>query len=285
VRREARPRSAGLGRWAPEALAGLALLLAALAVAAGPAFAAERGDWVRQVRVEGAVEVPAAGAGVAGSALRERALRAAVARAVDDVALDLLAASPRVPPEFDEDALDAVLGGDPLDYAVRFSVLEDRGLRPRREASGSAAEAEYVVRASVHVDVARVRGRLEAAGLLDPPPPASPGRVVEVVLVPVDSYAALAWVREAIESGGGGRAVPAELARGRAVLRVTTGLEPEGLLGLLRREAPPGLRIALRGLDARSLTLEVEGRHLAPPGAAGSDAEPPAGAAGPRRGD
>lgn len=267
------------------ASAAAAVLAVVAVAAAGPARSGERGDWVRQVKVEGAVEMPAQGAGGAGPALRERALRAAVGRAVDQVALDLLAASPRVPPEFDDDALDAILGSDPLDYAVRFAVLEDRGLRPRREAGGSAAEAEYVVRASVHVDVARVRGRLEAAGLLDPPQPASPGRVVELVLQPVDSYAALAWVREAIESGGSGRAVPVELARGRAVLRVTTGLEPEGLLGLLRREAPPGLRIALRGLDARSLTLAVEGRHLAPPGAAGSDGEPPAGAAGPRPGD
>jgi len=276
VGRGARPRVA-------RALGGLALLLAALVVS--PALAEERDEWVRQVEVEGAVEVPAEGSAAVGSALRERALRAAVGRAVDEVALELLAASPRVPPEFDGDALDAILGSDPLDYAARFGVVEDRGLRPHRDAGGSAAQSKYVVLASVHVDVARVRGRLEAAGLLDPREPAAPGRVLEVVLEPLDSYAGLAWVREAIESGGGGRAVPTELARGRAVLRVTTALAPEDLLGILRREVPPGLRIALRSLDARGLTVAVEARGLAPPGAAESDGEPPAGAVGPWRGD
>lgn len=265
------------------AVLGLAALVLA-GVPPGPAQPAEGRGWVRRLEVEGAAPVPEEGTG-SGTALRERALRAAVARAVDAVALELLAGSPRALPAFDAESLDAILGPDRFDYAVRFGVVQDRGLQPSREPAGSAAEAEYVIRASVHVDVARVRSRLEAAGLLEPPEPAAPGRRLEVVLEPVDSYAALAWIRRAIEAAGAGSATPAELSRGRAVLWVTTSMAPEELLGVLRREGPPGLRLTLRSLDARSLVLRAEARDLAPPGSEGSAGNGAAGSGRFLRGD
>lgn len=258
------------------ALGPVGLALAAFLLAGAAAGAEERAAPGR-LEVEGVAAVTGAedpGPGV----LRERALRAGVARAVDDVALDLLADSPRVPPDFDSAALDAVLGADRRDYALAFRLLEDRGLRPPGVAAGPEVEAEYAVRVQVHVDVAGVRRRLEAAGLLEAARrPTATQRSVRVVLEPVGSWAALAWVREALEAGGAGPATPLELEPGRAVLGVRSALGPRELLGTLRREAPPGLHLSLRGLDAEELVLAVEADGLGPPDARGDEPAAPRG--------
>ena len=59
--------------------------------------------------------------------------------------------------------MDETLGDDPFEYATRFRILDDRGVRRSMDADGKAT-SEYVVLAEVHVDAERVRERLQVVG-------------------------------------------------------------------------------------------------------------------------
>lgn len=233
-----------------------AALLAALG--AGPA-AAE----LRRVEAEGVA--PAGGAEAGSGALRESALRAGVAAAVDQVALSLLDEAGRRPAGLGPAELGAVLGDSRADYTGRFRILADEGLRP---AAGSAPPG-YAVRVEVMVEVERVRARLVEAGLLSPASAGDPElRQLQVVLEPLSSHRAYADARRAlVERGGARRAVPMELSAGRAVLLVDTPQSPEALAAALAGSGPGpgGFRIDVTAVDAAGLTLRVWAPEGAPP--------------------
>ena len=116
---------------------------------------------IERVEVVGAVAVLP---GAATSSAREAAVRRALREAVNRTALALLAQLP-----VSEDGagieLSGVLGADPLEYASRYQVIEDRGERPALFVTDPDAVSEYVVVVEVYLDLDRVRDRLRAAGL------------------------------------------------------------------------------------------------------------------------
>lgn len=229
--------------------------LAALLLAAGPAAGAEE----RLLQGVGAVPVKGASQPRSGSP-RDAALRAAIAEAVRQVALELL---PHLDPAAAEPAVDAALGRDPRTFANRFRIVEDRGEGPAQLVDEPGVLTEYVMVVEAQVDVARVRQSLERAGMLAPPPGEGGARQrVRIVIEDLDGYAGYNAVRTLLGDLGARGAVPLEIERGRAVLEVESGLAPEDLLASLVRSAPPELRVEPISADAASITLRA---HFVPP--------------------
>ena len=103
--------------------------------------------------------------------------------------------------------LEDALGNDPLDYADRFRVVEDRGERPALFSEAPGVETEYVVLVEAHVETSRIRQRLAAAGLLSRPSGDARRYRVRVVLDEVGSYGAYQAVRTLLEEMGAQRIV------------------------------------------------------------------------------
>jgi hypothetical protein len=218
--------------------------------------------------------------------LRDEALKRALGDAVVRVALDLLA--PEVSPEFSpygevpldtladpgaasseateaeeteekiEDRLAAALGDDPLDFAVRFRILEDRGERPALFVDDPEVESEYVIVVEVFVDTERVRRRLAAQGfaLL----PTGEGALVQIrlELLDVNRFGAYEAVRRALAADSRVRSViPVEMERGRIVLEVQSGHQPEELLERLYQAIPPEIQIDPVVIGEGRLTLRI----------------------------
>jgi len=232
-----------LRRAAVVVLAGLVLW------GAGPP-AASAAARVRRVEAEGVLPIDT---DERGSAPRNGAVRAAVAEAVRSTAQALLPpdfapaggeTGPAVAPEQALASwLDEVLGDDPFEYATRFRILEDRGVRRSRDAAGKFTN-EYVVLAEVHVDADRVRERLELVGALTGPSGDDSAERIRIVADGVTSYAAYEALRRAAIDGLGARSVvPLELERGRTVLEVDAVGDPDALLADLAGGAPPELRV------------------------------------------
>jgi hypothetical protein len=218
------------------------VLAAALVLAARPA-AAE----LEAVAQQGVVPVEE---GQATSGMRRRALADAVDRAVDAVARRLASEGGAAPPSRAQ--LDAWLGDDRRDYTSSFRVVRDLGVRAPQMLEARGVEAEYAVAAEVTVDAGRVRRRLVEAGVVRPRASAArPSGRLLLVLEPLESHAAYAYVRETLG------AVPVEFTRGRAVLGLETDLHPEGVVERLRREAPEDIRIGAADWDGATLRLEV----------------------------
>ena len=212
---------------------------------------------MRRVELEGVAPVRAEGPGE--EALRQQALEDAIAAAVDAVARDLLAGAAAYPREFDHEALTTVLGSERRDYADRFRILRDLGVRAPERLETPGLEGEYAVDAEVWVDVERLRQRLAEADLLTPRSAgAAPPGTVQVILEPLRSYRAYAFVRDALD------AHPVELERGRAVLETSTRREPAELLADLEARAPAGIRILAAQIDGPVLRLAVEAQDLTP---------------------
>jgi len=89
---------------------------------------------------------------------REAAVRKALRDAVRQIAEGLLATGPddefgEAPDDFEDlepdppenDELQRILGNEPLEYATRFQVVEDRGEGPALFGSDPDVETEYVV--------------------------------------------------------------------------------------------------------------------------------------------
>jgi hypothetical protein len=180
-------------------------------------------------------------------------VRAAVAEAVLRTAEGLL------PPDFVPEGVETgpgedpeqalaswlgeALGDDPFEYATRFRILEDRGVRRSMNAQGEAA-SEYVVLAEVHVDAERVRERLQFVGALAGPSGDDSGERIRIVADGVTSYVAYEALQRAVIDGLGARSVvPLELERGRAVLEADAPGDPDALLADLAAGAPPELRV------------------------------------------
>ena len=200
--------------------------------------------------------------------LRERATRAAVARATLRVAFPLLdpeaLAQQPIAPGGIEDWLSDLLGKDPLEYAARFRVLEDRGIRP--SLFGTRLENEYVVVVETHVDVERLRERLASRGVLRVANSTEPRRRVEVV-AELRSFVAYRALREALRALPSVEAAhPVSFERGRAHLEIETHSPPDVLLLGLMRESPPRLQVEPLGVGEERLRLRVEWRD---------DVEPP----------
>ena len=201
---------------------------------------------------------------------RDAALNRALAEAVWRVALEEL-------PDFDsatqEEALRAALGGDPLEFATRFRILEDRGERPALFTEDPTVTTEYVVVTEVHVDADRVRKRLARSGLLVAPSGDRPRRRVRVEILDLRSYASYVAVRTLLEELGLRTPVPVEMERGRAVLQVEADRPPSQLLTDLVRAAPANLSLVPVGSDEESLRLRA--RFLGADAAEGPEGWPP----------
>lgn len=191
---------------------------------------------------------------------RDLAVQRALAEAVHRVALDEL-------PEFDpvsgDEQLQRALGREPLDYANRFRILEDRGERPALFTELPDVETEYVVVVEVQVDAERVRQRLREAGLLMAPAAGAWRRPVRVVVEDVGSWASYRAVRTLLEEVGAHSALPIEMERGRAVLDVDGDRTPGELMAALMRAAPPDLRLVPLGIDDG--TVRLRARFLGTP--------------------
>jgi hypothetical protein len=246
---------------------GLALLLA-LALA-GPAAAAD----VRRIESVGVVPIDTGNA--RRNAPRDAAVRAAVARAVEGVATELLpqgwernvadseAAQTTSAPGDMEPLLASGLGADPFDYATRFRILEDRGIRPSLLSKDPSVESEYVVLVEVFVDAERVGERLRTAGWIAPAGQDSESHV-RLVLEGLESFGAYDAVRHALLDDPAVRsALPVELSAGRAVLEVDCGYDAASLGKALVARAANGLHVVPVERDGQSLTLLVD--YVPPP--------------------
>jgi len=198
---------------------------------------------------------------------RDLAVRRALADAVWQVAVGLL---PGYVHETDQDAVARAIGGDPLAYATRYQIIEDRGERPVLFSEDPRIESEYVVVVDVNVDVGGLRSRLVQAGLLQPAGRPTSRYRTRVVIEDIDSWAAYRAVRTLLEEVGVKTATPVEMVRGRAVLEVDGNRSPDRLMSALVRAAPPNVRIVPLGAEANTLRLNV--RFLgAPAAASGAD--------------
>ncbi|HTF33754.1 MAG TPA: hypothetical protein VK714_08655 [Myxococcota bacterium] len=255
----------------------LALRTSALALALCTA-ATVAGAETRSVEAVGAV--PAQPGASPGGPEREGALRAALAEAVVQVGLSLVA---NPDPVATRPRVEAALAGDPRDYTARYRVTEDRGAGPRSVLSDPAVRTEYAVKIEAQVDVTRVRARLVAAGLVpksDAPVPVAPTELhhLTLVLESLPSYQAYAAVRSAlVERAGAKSAQPREFTRGRAVLAVETAQPAAALAQGLPALLAPELRVetvSAEGDTVRARLVAAPTPASPPPSAASSQKAP-----------
>jgi hypothetical protein len=224
----------------------LVMLVAGLA-------AAQASAQVRQMETVGAYPLTQ-DAQRSGSA-RDTAVKLALDEAVIQVAMDLVTGLKR-----DEaaDFLPDVLGDDPLDYISRFRIIEDRGERPTQYSQDPKVEFEYVVLVESHLDSARIKRRLEKAGLLMASA-RGPARQLLVVIDGNDDFDAYEVLRRAlVDRLRVKSAVPVEMERGRIVLAVETSRSSRQLLENLLRNAPPELLVTPVDAQAGLLKLRIE---------------------------
>jgi hypothetical protein len=243
------------------ARAGIAAAALALAAAEGPAAAAE----VRTVEAVGAVPLDASAP--AATAPRDAALHLALQDAVRRTAFEEL---DRTDPA-QQSAAEQALGDDPLAYATRFRIVEDRGARPALFSDTPGVETEYVVVVEVYVDVDRVRDALGRRGLAVRRAGGADRVALRVVLEDLDGYPTYAAVRALLAKVGARSALPVELERGRAVLEVDSDRGPEALADALVRAAPPNL--SLSPLSASGQTLRLRAQLRPGDAAAGAPAD------------
>jgi hypothetical protein len=205
---------------------------------------------------------------------RDTAMRRAVVDAVRRVAADEMGG---LSPE-KEAAFEEALGQDPMQFATRFRVVEDRGVQPALLSADPAVETEYVVVVSVQVDVGRLRQHLSEHGLLTgDAAPAPGGQRVWLALEGLQSHAAYAAVRDVLLQDVRVRsATPILMERGRAVLEVAWGRSPESLVSALEARSPGNLQVVPLGVHGSQASVRV--RYSAPPASADPGAAHEAGA-------
>ncbi len=215
---------------------------------------------------------------------REAAVRAAVADAVTNAAMEMLP-DDFTPPdgEIGPDGepispsawVEQHLGDDPYVYATRFRIREDRGRRHAMFSGQSDVDYEYVVVADIDLDLDAVRARLAALGLVSP---GSGGSAQEVRLVVegLTSYRPLAQLRKALAADRGVRSVvPIEFTDGRAVLAIDADRGAGQLAAGLADRPPDGLRVMTVEEDPGQATVLVEEIPEAPAAeAAGTTSAP-----------
>ena len=248
-------------------LLSLALLL--LLAASGVPARAEL------VRVETVGSVPLGATSKGGAQARQAALEAGVRDAVERAARDLAsqAGSPA-----DASAIHAALGSDLLGYAVRFRILEDRGEREPLLEQGPDAEHEYVVTVEAHVDRAKLRTRLAAAGLLGAPVVPGARRPLRIAFEGIDSYPLWERIERALGSRGGA-VRPLEFARGRVVAELDTEEATGAVVGRLGTALGEAVEVRPLGMDGDMLLVAI-----APVAAPAAPSDAPTGATAPASG-
>jgi hypothetical protein len=227
---------------------------------------------VRVVEAIGFVPV-AGGTQRAAAAPRDAALRVALAEAVWSVAAEEIDS---FDPETRASEVRAALGDQPLDYASRFRIVDDRGERPALFSEDPGIQTEYVVLVEASVDVDRVRRSLRRAGLLGAPAGDGQRHRVRIELIDCRDYATYQAVRGLLEQIGVRSALPIEMEAGRAVLEVEGTRAGEELLEALVRGAPPDLEIQALPSDADTARLRARRIAVEPPqtGAAAPGTDP-----------
>jgi len=203
---------------------------------------------------------------------RDAAVRKALLDAVRQVAEGLLATGAE--DEFgegsgdDEDLesgaqesteLQRILGNEPLEYATRFQVVEDRGEGPVLFGSDLDAETEYVVIVSVFVDRDRIRERLTRAGMLLTPAGQEPQIRSRLILEDLGEYWVYAEIRRVLlEELKMHSAIPREFAPGRGILELTAAQSPSEFLGSLQRSVSDRMDLVPLSVEADEMRLRVE---------------------------
>jgi hypothetical protein len=220
-----------------------------LAAALVPAVAAGAPE-LRRVESVGAA--PAGAQARAGATLRQAALEAALGDAVRRVAAELSGLSDADP------GLARALGDRPLDYVARYRLTEDRGERRALLVADPQAVLEYVVVAEAHVDVARLRARLERAGLLAPPEREAQLARVRLVLEGVQSWEAVQAIRAQLARERAVRSVvPEVLEPGGVTLAVETSRRPGEIASALLARPPQGIEVHLVRAEHDGVRLRV----------------------------
>ena len=195
---------------------------------------------------------------------RDRALRNAVIR----VASELLVEEGMLSPP--DSSLSQALGGESVEYASRYRIVEDRGPGPAVLTGGGPDATEYVVLIRVEVDEERVRSRLRAAGFTEPSRRAQGGRSVRLQALGVDSYGAYQALLAAVRAQSGvAGAVPSSFSESRIELRVDTRDVGHVLVSRLAAEPIAGLQIVPLRTEDDELSVRVFWNPPAPEGAAG----------------
>ena len=161
--------------------------------------------------------------------------------------------------------LQRILGNDPLEYATRFQVVEDRGEGPALFGSGPGVGTEYVVIVSVFVDRDRIRARLTRAGILLAPPGQEPQIRSRLILENLGEYWVYAEIRRVLlEELKMHAAIPREFAPGRAILELNATQLPSEFLGSLRRSVSDRMDLIPLSVKADAMRLRVELRDPQP---------------------
>ncbi|MCS5635132.1 MAG: hypothetical protein NZ990_01330, partial [Myxococcota bacterium] len=150
----------------------------------------------------------------------------------------------RLAEEAETKRLRDALGRETVPYTKSFRIVEDQGERPALFTSDPDVATEYVVLMEVHVEVDRVRGRLEEMGLLTPLEASElTGIRLEIRgLTHYGGYQALLGLLEGEVVAAEG-VLPRNFAPGRVVVTVEGDWAPEELMDRLQRAAPENLRI------------------------------------------
>ena len=203
---------------------------------------------------------------------RDAAVRQALLDAVQQVAEGLLATGAE--DGFGQEAVDAedvgsgalestelqrILGNEPLDYATRFQVVEDRGEGPALFGSDANVETEYVVIVSVFVDRDRIRARLTRAGILLTPAGQEPQIKSRLILENLGEYWVYAEIRRVLlEELKMHSAIPREFAPGRGILELTAAQSPSEFLGSLQQSVSDRMNLVPLSVEDDEMRLRVE---------------------------
>jgi len=174
----------------------------------------------------------------------------------------------------ENDELQRILGDEPLEYATRFQVVEDRGEGPALFVSDPEVETEYVVIVSVFVDRDRIRERLTRAGLLLTPAGQEPEIHSLLILENLDDYWVYAEIRRALLDELKIRsAIPREFTPGRGVLELTAAQHPDEFLTSLQRAVADHMDLLPLSVERDELRLRVELFDSRPPWEASEEAD------------
>jgi len=211
---------------------------------------------------------------------RDTAVRKALLDAVRLTAEDLLATravdgygdGPGDPEDLEFETarraeLQRILGDEPLEYATRFQVVEDRGEGPALFGSDPNVETEYVVIVSVFVDRDRIRERLARAGIALAPVGQVPQIRSRLILEDLGEYWVYAEIRRVLlEELKMHSAIPREFTPGRAILELTAEQYPSEFLGSLQRSLSDRMDLVPLSVEADEMRLRVEIFDRPPPG-------------------
>ena len=203
---------------------------------------------------------------------RDAAVHKALLDAVRQIAQDLLATGAEdgfgeeqgdvegLEPDAPENTeLQRILGNEPLEYATRFQVVEDRGEGPALFGSDHDAETEYVVIVSVFVDRDRVRERLTRAGMALTPAGQEPQIRSRLILENLGEYWVYAEIRRVLlEELRMRSAIPRAFAPGRGVLELNAAHSPREFLDSLQRAVSDRMELIPLSVEADEMRLRVE---------------------------